>query len=83
MQEVRRNHRASLCKFAVDEKFVSTSVIVNLVGVMDNAQSVLKSAANNIGELQSDHIQSQKSVIVLQDELIRAKLNKLLTFSNQ
>ena len=48
-----------------------------LVGVLDNAQSVLKSAANQIGELKSDHIQSQKSVIALQDELIKSKTEQI------
>lgn len=38
---------------------------------------MLKSAANQIGELQSDQIQSQKSVIALQDELIMSKTEQI------
>ena len=38
---------------------------------------MLKSSANQIGKLQSDHIQSHKSVIALQDELINSKTEQI------
>ena len=79
MQEVRRHHRTSLGALVNSQstKNLLASVIGILVGVLDNAQSVLKSAANQIGELKSDHIQSQNSVIALQDELIKSKTEQI------
>ena len=48
-----------------------------LTGVLSKSQNLLKSAAANIDELKTDQLKSQKSVINLQEELIRNKSEQL------
>ena len=48
-----------------------------LPGVLSKSQNLLKSAAANIDELKTDQLKSQKSVINLQEELIRNKSEQL------
>ena len=54
-----------------------SSFVQNLTGVLSKSRTLLKSAVAKIDELKNDHLTSQKSVINLQEELIKNKSEQI------